>query len=78
MLINIGMLIEYYIAEPSGEKRKNLVRERARMVDEKGKYDIEYYLNNQILPAVENILEVFGVDVDSLLDGEAQKGLGDF
>jgi len=48
------------------------------MVDEKGKYDIEYYLNNQILPAVENILEVFGVDVDSLLDGEAQKGLGDF
>jgi len=79
-LINIGMLIEYYIAEVSDGKKgkKVLVRERAKLPDEKGKYDIEYYLKNQILPAVENILEVFRVDVNSLIDGKRQMSLGDY
>ena len=48
------------------------------MKDEKGQYDVEYYLKNQILPAAENIFEVFGVNVNELIDGERQKGLGDF
>jgi len=76
--VSIGMLIEYYIAEPIGDKKRSLIRERARLPGDKGEYDIEYYLNNQILPAVENIFEVFKVDVRGLLDGERQKGLGDF
>ncbi len=74
--VNIGMLIEYYIAEDN--KKKALVRERAKLPDEPGNYDIEYYLKNQILPAVENILEVFYVDINSLLDGKKQMNLGDF
>lgn len=79
MKVNVGMLIEYYIAEGVNGKR-SLVRDRARMVDEmkKGNYDIEYYLNSQILPAVENIFEVFGVSGRGLVDGEVQKGLGEF
>ena len=79
MKVNVGMLIEYYIAE-SGDGKKSLVRDRARMVDEmkKGNYDIEYYLNSQILPAVENIFDVFGVSGKGLVDGEVQRGLGEF
>ena len=76
MKVAIGSLIEYYIAE-SNEK-KALVRDRAKLLDEEGNYDIEYYLKNQILPAAENIFEVFEVNVNDLIDGERQKGLGDF
>ena len=75
--VNIGMLIEYYIAD-SGDGKKKLVRERAKMLDEKGKYDIEYYLKNQILPAVENIFEVFDVDINELVEGKRQMLLGEF
>ena len=74
--VNIGMLIEYYIAE-SGEK-KSLVREKAKMPDEKGKYEIDYYLKNQILPAVENIFDVFKIKVNEILDGKKQTSLGEF
>ena len=80
MLVNVGMLIEYYIA--GDDKKRSLVRDRARMVDDSKEgnadYDVQYYLRNQILPAVENIFEIFNVDVNSLLDGERQKGLGEF
>jgi DNA polymerase, archaea type len=75
--VNIGMLIEYYIAELKDKKRA-LVRERAKMLDEPGKYDIDYYLNNQILPAVENIFEIFNVDTRELVEGKQQKKLFDF
>jgi DNA polymerase, archaea type len=76
--VNLGMLIEYYIAEPTDGKKRALVRERAKMPDEKGRYDLEYYLKNQILPAVENILEVFDIQVDELVEGKKQMNLGDF
>jgi len=77
MPVNLGMLIKYYIAEIEGKKRA-LVRERAKMPDEPGEYDIDYYLKNQILPAVENIFEVFDVDVNGLVEGREQKRLMDF
>jgi DNA polymerase Pol2 len=82
--VNIGMLIEYYIAEPENHqktktgKNKALVRERAKMIDEPGKYDIEYYLNNQIIPAVENIFEVFKINLRELAEGKNQKKLFEF
>lgn len=75
--VNIGMLIKYYIAE-NKENKKALVRERAKMPEEPGEYDIDYYLKNQILPAVENIFEVFDVNVKELLEGKKQMLLGDF
>jgi len=74
--VDIGMLIEYYISE--GESKKSLIRERAKLPDEKGKYDINYYLKNQILPAVDNILEVFKVNINEIMDGKKQMCLGDF
>ena len=77
--ISIGMLIEYYIAEPKDKNKKRaLVREKAKMPDEPGKYDIDYYLNNQILPAVENIFEVFDINIRELAEGKQQKKLFEF
>ncbi len=72
--VSQGMLIEYYIAESKGGGKK-LVRERVKLLSEKGRYDAEYYLKNQIGAAVESILEVFGVDVAEIIDGERQKKL---
>jgi DNA polymerase I len=82
--IEIGMLMEYYISESeSHNKKKNgkskqLIRERAKLPDEEGLYDIDYYLDNQLLPAVENILEVFDINANELLEGKKQTSLGDF
>jgi DNA polymerase, archaea type len=76
MRIPIGTLIEYYISEP--ERKNTLIRERAKLPDEKGDYDINYYLKNQILPAVENIFEVFDIKTSELVDGKKQTNLMDF
>ena len=76
--VNIGMLIQYYISESETGKKNSLVRERAKLIDEKGKYDISYYLNNQIIPAIENIFEVFNINIKELTEGKKQMKLGDF
>ena len=72
-----GHLVEYYIAE-TRDKKKKLVRDRVKLPDEKGEYDIEYYLEKQILPAVENIFQVFGIDMKEVIEGKKQMTLGDF
>jgi DNA polymerase elongation subunit (family B) len=36
------------------------------------------FLNNQILPAVENIFEIFKININELVDGKKQKTLGEF
>lgn len=72
--ITSGMVVEYYIGEGSGKR----IGDRVFLPNEKANYDINYYLNNQILPAVENIFEVFGINVDEILNGQKQTGLSDF
>ncbi len=74
--ISGGNMIEYFIAET--REKKKLVREKVKLPDEKGEYNIEYYLEKQILPAVENILQVFGVDINEIIEGKRQTKLGDF
>jgi len=74
--ISQGNLVEYYIAET--REKKKLVREKVKLPNEKGEYDIEYYLNHQILPAVENIFQVFNVNIKEILDGKKQMTLGEF
>jgi DNA polymerase elongation subunit (family B) len=76
MPVDVGMLISYYIAE-SKEKRA-LVRERAKLPEEKGNYDIDYYLKHQILPAVENIFETFSISTKEIIEGTEQKKLNIF
>jgi len=82
--VRIGTLIEYIVVEDKQKNMKRgkpgLVRERAELPDRvaQGEYDVEYYLNNQLIPAVENIFEVFNVDVKSLKDGKTQKKISEF
>lgn len=71
--VDAGMIIEFFIAET--REKKKLVREKVKLPDEKGEYNIDYYLNNQIIPAVENIFEVFNIN---LKDDKKQKKLLEF
>ncbi len=74
--IDEGALIEYFIAET--QKKKKLIREKVKLASEKGKYDIKYYLERQILPAVENIFQIFEIDIKEIIQGKKQTKLGDF
>jgi len=68
-----GAIIEYYIGEISGKAKR--IGDKVFLPEENARYDIDYYLNNQILPAVENIFEVFNIDIKEIVDGESQKKL---
>jgi DNA polymerase elongation subunit (family B) len=72
-----GNLITYYIAETKGKECK-LVREKVKLPFEEGEYDIKYYLERQILPAVENIFQVFNINTEELINKKSQKKLTDF
>jgi len=74
--VSQGGLIEYYIADTPGKNK--LVRERVKLPSEKGTYEIKYYLEKQILPAVENIFQVFGINLIEILNGKRQMKLGEF
>ena len=74
--VDIGMLIEYFIAET--REKKSLVREKVKLPDEKGEYNIKYYLEHQILPAVENIFEVFNINIKEIVEGRKQMKLDGF
>ena len=71
--INPGMIIFYFIGENSTKGKK--IGDKVYLPDEKAEYNIRYYLNNQVLPAVENIFEVFNVNVKEILEGHSQKKL---
>ena len=71
--ISEGGLILYYIAETS--EKKKLVRDKVKLPYEKGEYNIEYYLEKKILPAVENIFQVFNIDIKQILEGKNQNKL---
>lgn len=74
--IEQGGLITYYIAET--KTKTKLIRDKVKLPNEKGKYDIQYYLERQILPAVENILQVFNINIKEIIDGKKQTTLGEF
>ena len=74
--ISQGNLVEYYIAETEGKKK--LVRDKVKLPNEKDKYNIQYYLERQLMPAIENIFNVFNVNIKEIIDGRKQTTLGDF
>lgn len=76
-VLSIGKLIEYYISEINDKKSK-LVREKVKLPDEEGEYNIDYYLEKQILPAVENIFQIFNVNIREIIKPKKQKTLSDF
>lgn len=77
--ISEGNLIEYYISEPApGKPKTKLVREKVKLPNEPGEYNIEYYLERQIIPAVENIFQIFDINLEEIIKGKKQKSLNDF
>ncbi len=70
-----GMIINYVVT--AGKEK---IRDRAKMPEEvkEGEYDADYYINNQVLPAVEKILEVFGYSSEELAGAKKQSKLGSY
>jgi DNA polymerase elongation subunit (family B) len=71
-----GMMIRYVVT--SGKEK---IRDRAKLPEEvkKGDYDADYYINNQVLPAVATIFEVFGHKAEELSEGKKkQSKLGQY
>ncbi|MGK0209623.1 MAG: DNA polymerase I [Patescibacteria group bacterium] len=60
--ISTGMVIEYYISDKKGKN----IGDKVLLPDEEGKYDIKYYLENQIVPPLESIFEIFDVDISGI------------
>jgi len=71
-----GNLISYFIAETRDKKK--LVRDKVKLPIEKGEYNIQYYLERQLMPAIENIFNVFDVNIKEVIDGKKQTCLNDF
>ncbi len=70
-----GMIVSYVVT-PGKDK----IRDRAKLPEEvkQGEYDAEYYINNQVVPAVETILDVFGYGSEELTGGKKQSKLGQY
>ncbi|MFH1275532.1 MAG: DNA polymerase domain-containing protein [Candidatus Woesearchaeota archaeon] len=73
--VSPGTIVEYIIV-----KGPDLIRDKARLLEDvsEGEYDAEYYLNNQIIPAVSSIFAVLGYTEEDIFSDDKQKGLGDF
>jgi len=70
--IREGSVISFIISSGKG-----LIRDRAKIPKETKDYDKDYYVNNQIIPCVENIFKIKGYSKQDLLSKEQSK-LGDF
>lgn len=68
-----GTTITYVVTPGKGQ-----IRDRAKQPKEAQDYDSEYYINNQIIPAVGPVLEVMGYKKEDLVRLANQKKLGDF
>ena len=70
-----GTIVRYIISE--GDE---MIRDRARLPDEidRGKYDAEYYIFNQIIPAVESIFNVIGINILEEIEQKGQSKLDVF
>lgn len=73
--VSAGMIIKYVIT-----KGKEKIRDRAKLPDEvkQEDYDPDYYIDNQVVPAVEKIFEVLGYSKEELSRKEGQKKLEKF
>jgi len=73
--IGPGSRVEYIIKEGPG-----IIRDKAVLPEElkQGEYDADYYIEHQVVPAVERILELCGYNKDQLLGKGKQTGLGKF
>lgn len=73
--VSPGELIRYVVVKGKGRIRDKVrLPEEAQQID----YDPDYYIDNQILPGVEKIFEVFNIDVHSYFTKKEQSSLSTF
>ena len=70
-----GMRIEYIICKGKGK-----IRDKAKLPAEckEGEYDEDYYINHQLIPAIDKIFEVLGYSKEQISNGGKQKDLKSF
>jgi len=70
-----GTAVQYIVVKGEG-----IIGDRVRLVEEvePGKYDDEYYIKNQVVPAVESIFNVLDIDVKELTADKNQSKLEGF
>ncbi len=73
MYVTTGTSIRYVISEGKGQ-----IKDKARIPEEANDYDAEYYVNNQIIPAIERIFEALGYKKEDLTKEKSQTTLGEF
>jgi DNA polymerase, archaea type len=71
--VGVGTLLSFIIT-----KRGNTISEKAELEEfvKEGDYDSNYYIKNQILPAVIKIVRELGYTEQDLIEGGKQTGLG--
>ena len=72
-LVGPGTMVRYIVVKGNGP-----IRDRVKLPEDikENEYDDEYYIKNQVIPAVETILAVFGYNAEQLIQDGSQKGLG--
>ncbi len=72
--IGVGSLLSFIITKGNGKN----IGDKAELEEfvEEGNYDSEYYIENQILPAVIKIIRELGYSREDLIQGGKQSGLG--
>jgi DNA polymerase elongation subunit (family B) len=75
MAVGPGSIIRYVVCKGEGK-----IRDKAKISSEcsEDDYDPDYYINNQVIPSVEKILEVFGHKKDELVKKGDQNRLDKF
>lgn len=73
--VTAGTGVRYVVTEGRGP-----IRDRIKLPEEieEGEYDPEYYVSNQVVPAVGKLLEVMGYDSSELAEEHRQKKLESF
>jgi len=71
--VGVGTLLSFIIT-----KKGNSISEKAQLDEfvEEGNYDSDYYVKNQVLPAVIKIVRELGYTEQDLIEGGKQTGLG--
>lgn len=74
--LGVGSMLSFIITK--GGKGKESISDKAELEEyvKEGDYDINYYIENQVLPAVLRIIQELGYSKEDLLTGGKQTGLG--
>ncbi|MBI3026598.1 ribonuclease H-like domain-containing protein [Candidatus Woesearchaeota archaeon] len=73
--IGPGSMIKYVVTQGN-----DMIRNRSKLPEEvkENEYDADYYINNQVIPAVERIFNVLGFKKEDLLETKEQTKLEGF